>query len=860
MQSWFALNTATGRVNVQQLNYQKRDKMEALYATYILVFTTAGIACLSGLIGVRRLKHPDVRRGLGGLLALSGVWALLKVLQLLLSSLTAKQAVYTGALVVGITTVFAWVYFASAYSGRQYHRNRLLRVTAVFILGAIVLLKVTNPFHGAYYEASLVTTPFQHAEVIHFAPHWFVTGFSYTVAGWGFWLLFDSFQDAESRPTMLYVLVTITALPIIPYVISAYTDLLLQINYEPLGVAVFALGVLFYARSEFTRLSSPGHSHIVDSISEGVLVVDDRDEVINYNDNVTTMLEERPTYRCSLAEFDEELATLSDDEPTILTRTVHGHTRRYEACRTDLNAPMSSAVITLTDVSAIAHIEEVTRLYQKVNEAIIDGSDPAVLEATIPKILAEVDAYRFVRLVTLEGQERDLVGGDPDGYLTEPGCENDPVQDAARTGRHQLVDVESASGEWCDAATERGIKACLAVPLPFPNENVRVLAVYTTVPEGFSPAEVTLLCDFADSIPHAVSAIRAHEEASEYQKAVFHAGYAIYVTDVDGTIRHVNPAFEEITGYAPEEAVGKTPRILKSGEQNESYYEELYETIHNGEVFEEEIINKTKSDDRYLARQTIAPVTDDEGAPVAFVAIQVDVTDQLLHEQRLMVLNRLLRHNLRNELNLISGGATLVEDVLESASTPAESHKTALEMIAEIQDVAETILERSEKAHEIENTLDRLQETSEPISLEAILESVDRWFTVFETSGRVTVADEVSECGVDSEVLMILEELVGNAIAHNDSPEPSVEVEVDLTVAGEVRFIVTDDGPGLSEQERSILDGGEETQLRHGSGLGLWMVNWLVVYSGGSVSAKTGDEGTTIEILVPARELPSNED
>ena len=108
---------------------------------------------------------------------------------------------------------------------------------------------------------------------------------------------------------------------------------------------------------------------------------------------------------------------------------------------------------------------------------------------------------------------------------------------------------------------------------------------------------------------------------------------------------------------------------------------------------------------------------------------------------------------------------------------------------------------------------------------------------------------------VDSEVTRIIEEPVENAISHHDDQPSAVEVRVTLSVAGDdLLLTVADDGPGLSEQELVVVEEGAEELLRHGSGLGLWMVNWLAIACGGSISATTDDSGTTISVRVPLRD------
>jgi PAS domain S-box-containing protein len=124
-------------------------------------------------------------------------------------------------------------------------------------------------------------------------------------------------------------------------------------------------------------------------------------------------------------------------------------------------------------------------------------------------------------------------------------------------------------------------------------------------------------------------------ELRRFKQAAEAAGHAVYITDKDGTIEYVNPAFESITGYSSDEAIGKNPRILNSGEMSEEYFAELWDTVLAGDVWEEEVINERKDGELYHAHQTIAPITNSEGFVQAFVAIQADITEQKRLEEEL---------------------------------------------------------------------------------------------------------------------------------------------------------------------------------------------------------------------------------
>ncbi|WP_162224628.1 PAS domain S-box protein [Halorussus amylolyticus] len=120
-----------------------------------------------------------------------------------------------------------------------------------------------------------------------------------------------------------------------------------------------------------------------------------------------------------------------------------------------------------------------------------------------------------------------------------------------------------------------------------------------------------------------------------FREAVEHAGHAIMLTGRDGTIEYVNPAFEEITGYDEEEAVGKRPSLLKSGVHDAEFYVDLWQTILDGEVWEGQLQNRHKSGEVYPIEQTIAPIEDEAGNVVRFVAINRDISERVERERQL---------------------------------------------------------------------------------------------------------------------------------------------------------------------------------------------------------------------------------
>src|ERR1035441_7256908 len=106
------------------------------------------------------------------------------------------------------------------------------------------------------------------------------------------------------------------------------------------------------------------------------------------------------------------------------------------------------------------------------------------------------------------------------------------------------------------------------------------------------------------------------------------AAEAIVITDRDGSILYVSPAFTRMTGYSSQEAIGQNPRLMKSGRQDPAYYRSLWETIRAGGVWKGELVNQRKDGTTYAEEMTIAPVRDSRADIVLYIAFKKDVTER----------------------------------------------------------------------------------------------------------------------------------------------------------------------------------------------------------------------------------------
>ncbi len=162
---------------------------------------------------------------------------------------------------------------------------------------------------------------------------------------------------------------------------------------------------------------------------------------------------------------------------------------------------------------------------------------------------------------------------------------------------------------------------------------------------------------------------RAEAANARLATAVEQAAEAIVITDPEGTILYVNPAFERTTGYTSPEAVGQSPRILKSGKHDAAFYQQMWDTLSRGKVWTGRIINKKKNGTLYEEETSISPVFDSDGKIANFVAVKRDVTQevaletQLRQSQKMEIIGQLaggVSHDFNNILTVIQGNASLL--------------------------------------------------------------------------------------------------------------------------------------------------------------------------------------------------------
>jgi PAS domain S-box-containing protein len=306
-------------------------------------------------------------------------------------------------------------------------------------------------------------------------------------------------------------------------------------------------------------------------------------------------------------------------------------------------------------------------------------------------------------------------------------------------------------------------------------------------------------------------------------------------TEADAPIVYVNDAFERITGYDAGDAEGRSWAFLLGETTEAGVVSDIYDRIGSGESVTVELVAYRKDGSPFWNDLSLSPVRGEDGSISHIVGFHTDVTERKRTERLVSLLNRVLRHNLRNDMNEILGYA----DLLQDDGAPVE------EYAGQIVSTADQLVSLSEQARELERYA-RRDRSPERLSAYDVLTGVvaEKRLAFPDATIDVSVETDADVCA-GGELRRAMAELVENAVKHNSDPEPWVGVTASRN-GDSVRLVVLDDGPGVADVEAAVVDAGVETPLEHGSGLGLWLVNWVVTRYGGSFDVEPREDGGTV--------------
>ncbi len=351
---------------------------------------------------------------------------------------------------------------------------------------------------------------------------------------------------------------------------------------------------------------------------------------------------------------------------------------------------------------------------------------------------------------------------------------------------------------------------------------------------------------------------KAEERLNLLAAAIEASADAVVVTNSQGTIQYANPAFEHITGYTQQEALGQTLHILDSGKHDESFYSTMRETIDRDGVWFGRLFNKKKDGTLYLEDCTYSPVRDQQGTIINYVSVKRDVTDKARLESIAESINLMdnigyifsgVRHEIGNPINSINMTLFVLKQKLETLEKPS------------IEKYLDRALQEVSRIEYLLRSLKNFNMFEKPIPQDLqIRQFMEKFLALtgkdFEAKGITVTASidpNIHHCYADPRVLQqVLINLLTNAAdALNGRQNPAVTISI-ARMENSVRIRMEDNGCGIPGDKLKNLFKPFYTSKVHGTGLGLVIVRKMITQMGGSVEIISRENiGTTIDIYLP---------
>lgn len=221
-------------------------------------------------------------------------------------------------------------------------------------------------------------------------------------------------------------------------------------------------------------------------------------------------------------------------------------------------------------------------------------------------------------------------------------CYDDRLQGQGPSGRSIKSGVTQVSRvddpdflPWRERALKFGFKTIAAVPLICGEKIIGSINLYADQDNYFDVGLIKQIEYFAGQTAMALGAAEKRRQMDLLFTVIEHAGDGIVVTDRNGVIEWGNPAFLRLSGYRAEEIVGQKTSLFKSGCQDQSFYQKMWQKILTGQVWRGELINRRKDGSLYVEEMSIAPVRDENNEIVSFVSVKQDVSERYEAQQKM---------------------------------------------------------------------------------------------------------------------------------------------------------------------------------------------------------------------------------
>ncbi len=384
--------------------------------------------------------------------------------------------------------------------------------------------------------------------------------------------------------------------------------------------------------------------------------------------------------------------------------------------------------------------------------------------------------------------------------------------------------------------------------------------------------ELQLFRDLGIRMADMLSASFLYGKIRKLSSAVNGAGEPILITDRNGNIEYVNPAFTRMTGYSEQEVIGKDPSILKSDAQDPMYYKELWQTISSGNTWHGTLIDKRKDGSFYPVMMSIAPIYDDNEDITHYVAIQQDITkekeleEKLLQSQKMEAIGTLvggIAHDFNNMLAAIQGNIYLAKTSLSNEPAIAARIENIETLSERAADIVHQLLTFARKGNVSMNpiALNTFISTAYKLASNVLPENIEQTCN--------TCEKELIISGDSTQLQQVLLNLLNNAshavtgvdgpriicsLNHYIASNEFLSLHPELFSTQFARLTIEDNGCGIRHDFlHKVFEPFFTTKdVGEGTGLGLAMVYGSIQTHGGAVEVDSEPGvGTTFHIYLP---------
>lgn len=623
------------------------------------------------------------------------------------------------------------------------------------------------------------------------------------------------------------------------------TPVLYCLFYRPLSSQIAR-----YKQSlETIRKLKTGYGVIVHTAMDGFWLTDIQGRILEVNDSYCSLIgySRQELLTMPISEF--EAQEKPEDTKRHIQRIIESGSDRFESkhrCKDGriIDLEVSVNYLDVEDGRLFAFLHDITERKKRQRELEETNAFNSSLIQTIPFGMDIVDKegnilYLNPRLESVFGKE--AIGKKCWEFYRDDKlqCDNCPLRGDIVLGETATIEVSGAFGGKTFQISHTGMTY---------------------------QGKIAILEIFQD--------ITAHKQAQgtleKLAVAVRQSADIVTITDKDGKIEYTNPAFEAQTGWTLEEARGKTPRILKSGQQDHNFYERLWQAILSGEVFRGILVNKKKDGQLYYSDKTITPIKDNQGRITNFISSDKDITTRKLAEEELLKLNRELlkldqlksgfinmsSHELRTPIAIIREGISQMLEGLHGELKPEQkyfldkSFKNVNRLIKIVDNIFEVSELDSEKAFLEKEFLDMVKLARTAIA------GLDQEIKGSGLEIRENFPRNKVELYADQKkIIRVLIELIRNALKFTEKGYVEIKIE---DKDDKIEFSVKDSGKGIAEENLPKVFGKFQQFSRdfgpgeRGTGLGLAIVRGIIELHKGKiwVESRLG-EGSKFTFSLP---------